>query len=136
MPLGPKLVLAIQMIGLAFGVFWAFTLLRVGDTIGIVIQSAILIGLYTRQTIAWMTARWLAVIGAVVLSLAVMITIPSLFAQEHGTKLWVWGILVFQASLAWLFFSLLGRPDSRTYFNAPRKRPNQAMQRTAPRPDA
>ncbi len=44
-PLGPKLVLAMQMIGLAFSVFWAFTLLRVGDTIGIVIQSAIFIGL-------------------------------------------------------------------------------------------
>jgi len=42
MPLGPKLVLAIQMIGLAFSVFWAFTLLRVGDTIGIVMQTPFL----------------------------------------------------------------------------------------------
>lgn len=40
MPLGPKLVLAIQLIGLAFTVFWAFTLMRVGDAAGIVIQSA------------------------------------------------------------------------------------------------
>jgi hypothetical protein len=52
MPLGPKLALTIQMIGLALSVFWAFTRLRVGDTIGIVIQSAIFIGLYTRQTVA------------------------------------------------------------------------------------
>jgi hypothetical protein len=122
MPLGPKLVLAIQMIGLASSVFWAFTLMRVGDTISIVIQSAILVGLYTRQTIAWMTARWLTAIGAVLLSLAVVITVPSLFAQEHGTKLWVWALVAFQAVLAWLFFSLLGRPDSRAYFNAPRKK--------------
>jgi hypothetical protein len=133
MPLGPKLVLAIQMIGLAFGVFWAFTLMRVGDTIGIVIQSAILIGLYTRQTIAWMTARWLTGIGAVLLSFAVVISVPSLFAQEHGTKLWVWGVLGFEAGLAWSFFCLLGRSDSRAYFNAPRKKPNQAMERTADR---
>jgi hypothetical protein len=69
MPLGPKLVLAMQMIGLAFSVFWAFTLVRVGDTIGIVIQSAILIGLYTRQTVAWATARWFTAIGAVIASI-------------------------------------------------------------------
>ena len=121
MPLGPKLVLAIQMIGLASSVFWAFTLLRVGDTIGIVIQSAILIGLYTRQTVAWMTARWLTAIGAVLITIAVAVTIPSLFEPEHGTKFWVWGILAVEAIWAWLFFGLLGRSDSRAYFNAPRK---------------
>jgi hypothetical protein len=121
MPLGPKLVLAIQMIGLAFSVFWAFTLMRIGDTISIVIQSAILIGLHTRQTVAWMTARWLGVIGAVLITIAALITIPSLFDREHGTKLWVWSLVAAEAALSWLFFYLLGRPDSRAYFNAPPK---------------
>ena len=116
MPLGPKLVLAIQMIGLAFSVFWAFTLLRVGDTIGIVIQSAILIGLYTRQTVAWVTARWLTAIGAVIMSVLLVLT-----AISGATKLWILAIVALETVLTWVFFSLLGRPDSRAYFNAPRK---------------
>lgn len=116
MPLGPKLVLAIQMIGLAFSVFWAFTLLRVGDTIGIVIQSAILIGLYTRQAVAWVTARWLTAIGAVIMSVLLVLT-----AIGGTTKLWIWLIFALEVALTWLFFVLLGRPDSRAYFNAPRK---------------
>jgi hypothetical protein len=99
MPLGPKLVLAIQMIGLAFSVFWAFTLLRVGDTIAIVIQSAILIGLYTRQTVAWMTARWLTAIGAVIMSVLVVLT-----AIGGATKLWIWAVVALETALAWIFF--------------------------------
>jgi hypothetical protein len=121
MPLGPKLVFTIQMIGLALAVFWAFARLSVADTAGIVIQSAILIGLYTRQTGAWLAARWLTIIGAVLVTIVVMLTIPSLFGREHGTKPWVWVVLVFEAILSWLFFFFLGRPDSRVYFNAPRK---------------
>jgi len=116
MPLGPKLVLAIQMIGLAFSVFWAFTLFRVGDTVGIVIQSAILIGLYTRQTVAWITARWLTAIGATVISLLFVLVVMS-----GTTKFWVLAIVAFQIILTWAFFSLLGRSDSRAYFHAPRK---------------
>jgi hypothetical protein len=116
MPLGPKLVLAIQIIGLAFSVFWAFTLLRVGDTIGIVIQSAILIGLYTRQTVAWVTARWLTAIGAVIISILFVFA-----AFGGGTKPWILAVVALEVALAWLFFWLLGRGDSRAYFNAPRK---------------
>ncbi len=120
MPLGPKLVLAVQMIGLALSVFWAFTLSRVGDTIGIVIQSAILIGLYTQQRAAWRAARWLACLGAVILSIGLALTAPGVISPD-GTKLWVWGVVALETALAWWFFSLLGRPDSRAYFNAPRK---------------
>jgi len=116
MPLGPKLVLAIQMIGLALTVFWAFARLNVGDTLGIVIQSAILIGLYTRQTVAWLTARWLTAIGAVVMSVLLVLA-----AIGGATKLWVWALVALETALTWLFFSLLGRPDSRAYFNAPHK---------------
>jgi len=120
MPPGAKLVLAIQMAGLALTVFWAFTLLRVGDTISIVIQIAILTGLYTRQAAAWRAARWLSAIGAAVLSIGLVLTAPSLISP-HGTKLWVWAAVVLETALTWFFFSLLGRPDSRAYFNAPRK---------------
>ena len=116
MPLGPKLVLAIQMIGLALSVFLAFALLRVGDTLGIVIQSAILMGLYTRQTVAWMTARWLTAIGAAITSILFVWVVMA-----GTTKLWILVIVALEITLAWVFFALLGRPDSRAYFNAPRK---------------
>jgi hypothetical protein len=128
MPLGPKLVLAIQMIGLAFTVFWAFTLFRVSDTISIVIQTTILIGLYTRQTIAWMTARWLIAIGATITSILFLWVVMA-----GTTKFWILIIVAFEITLAWVFFYLLGRPDSRAYFHAP-PRPNQAMQRTPTSP--
>ncbi len=103
MPLGPKLVLAIQMIGLAFSVFWAFTLLRVGDSLAIVIQSAILIGLYTRQTIAWVTARWLTAIGAVITSILLVVTMLG-----GATKLWILGVVASEVVLTWLFFHCSG----------------------------
>jgi hypothetical protein len=56
MPLLPKLVLATLTIGLALTVTLAFAQLDVGRTVGIVLQSAILIGLYTQQTAAWLAA--------------------------------------------------------------------------------
>jgi hypothetical protein len=37
------------------------------------------------------------------------------------TKLWILAVFAFQITLAWIFFVLLGRPDSRAYFDAPRK---------------
>ena len=116
MPLGPKLVLAIQIVGLAASVFWAFTLLRIGDTIGIVIESAILIGLYTRQTVAWVTARWLTAIGASIGSLVLVLVVVS-----GTTRLSILAIFAFQIVVAWVFFALLGRPESRVYFHAPRR---------------
>jgi hypothetical protein len=116
MPLGPKLVLSIQMISLAFTVFWAFALLRIVDTIPIVIQSAVLIGLYTREPIAWVTARWITALGAVATS------ILFVFAAVGGaTKLWILAVVALELVLSWTFFSLLGRPDSRAYFHGPRK---------------
>jgi hypothetical protein len=121
MPFGPKLVLAIQMVSLALTVFWAFALFRVGDTISIVIQIAVLTGLYTRQRAAWRVARWLSAMGAIILSTGLVITVPSLFLPAHGTKLWVWALVALETALSWFFFSLLGRSDSRAYFNAPRK---------------
>src|ERR1044072_9919332 len=126
MPIGPKLVLAIQMIGLALSVFWAFTLLRVGNAIGFVIESAIFIGLSTRQTVAWVTARWLTAIGGVALLVLLLFT-----ALSGQTKLSVWALVALQNVLTWLFFFLLGRPDSRAYFNAPQK-PEHARPRRIP----
>ena len=78
--------------------------------------DAIFIGLYTRQTVAWMTARWLTAIGAVITS------ILFVFAAFGGsTELWILAVVALEVALAWLFFWLLGRADSRAYFNAPRK---------------
>jgi hypothetical protein len=118
MPLGPKIVLAFLMIGLALGVFWLFARLstHLGDMLGIVIQIALLIGLYTRQTIAWITARWLSAIGAAIMSVLFVLVVMA-----GTTKLWILVVVGLQITLAWLFFALLGRPDSRAYFNAPRK---------------
>jgi hypothetical protein len=115
-PLGPKLVLAIQMISLAFLVFWAFVLQRIVDTIPIVIQSAILIGLYTREPVAWVTARWVTALGAAATS------ILFIYAAVSGaTKAGILPLVAFEIVLAWTFFALLGRPDSRAYFHGPRK---------------
>ena len=52
MPLGPKLVLALLMLGLASGIFWAFVRLDVGiaGMITIVLSIGLLIDLYTPQT--------------------------------------------------------------------------------------
>jgi hypothetical protein len=44
-----------------------------------------------------------------------------LAAIGGATKLWVWALVALETALTWLFFSLLGRPDSRAYFNAPYK---------------
>ena len=109
------------MISLALGVVFTFVRLDAGGAIGVVIQTAIFIGLYTRQTAAWLAARWLAGIAAVVLSLVLLLTASSAISPSGQTKLWLWALLVLETALSWLFFSLLGRPDSRAYFHAPRK---------------
>jgi len=119
MPLLPKLVLATLTAGLALTVTLTFAQLDIGRTVGIVLQSAILIGLYTRQTAAWLAARWLAVIAAVVLTIGLALTAPSVFSGE--TKIWIWALVAVQSATAWAFFALLGCRDSRTYFHAPRK---------------
>jgi hypothetical protein len=121
MPRGPKLVLAIQMISLGLNVLFTFARLDVAGTVGIVIQTAIFVGLYTRQTAAWLAARWLTGIAAVVLSLCLLLTAPGAISPSGETKLWVWALVALETALSWLFFSLLGRPDSRAYFHAPRK---------------
>ena len=87
-----------------------------GDMLGIVMQIALLIGLYTRQPIAWVTARWLTALGAAIMSVLFVLVVVS-----GTTKLWILCITGLDIALAWIFFALLGRPDSRAYFNAPRK---------------
>jgi hypothetical protein len=119
MPLLPKLVLATLTIGLALTVTLAFAQLDVGRTVGIVLQSAILIGLYTQQTAAWLAARWLTLIAAVVLTVGLALTAPSVFYGE--TRMWMWAVVAVQSATAWVLFGLLGCRDSRAYFHAPRK---------------
>ncbi len=117
-PLGPKLVLAILMIGLVLAVVGMFARLsaRVGDMFGIVIQIALFIGLYTRQPFAWITARWFTVLGAGIMSIFFVLVVMS-----GTTKFWILCVVGLDIALAWIFFMLLGRSDSRAYFNAPRK---------------
>jgi hypothetical protein len=118
MPLGPKLVFALLIVGLASGMFWFFLGLntKIGHVLGIVIDIALLTGLYTRQTVAWFTARWLTAIGASIMSVAFVLVVMS-----GTTKFWILAIVAIELALSWWFFALLGRADSRTYFNAPRK---------------
>ena len=118
MPLGPKLVIAMLMIGLVSAVIVMFARLsvRVGDTFGIVIQIAFLIGLYTRQPVAWITARWFTGLG-----IAIMSVLFVLAVMGGATKFWILCLFALQITLSWIFFALLGRPDSRAYFNTPRK---------------
>jgi hypothetical protein len=118
MPLGPKLVIAFLMIGLASAVFWLFVRMSVhlGDMLGLVIQIALFVGLYTRQTVAWITARWLTPIGATTMSIFFVWVVMA-----GTTKLWILAVVAIQIILGWIFFTLLGRPDSRAYFHAPRK---------------
>ena len=111
MPFGPKLVLALLMTELLLAVVTMFARL-----FGIVIQIALLIGLYTRQPVAWITVRWITALGAAIMS------VPFVLVMMSGTtKLWLLCIVALQIMLAWIFFALPGRPDSRAYFHAPRK---------------
>ena len=118
MPLGPKLVFAFLLVGLASSVFWLFVRVAMGSAnmLGIVIQIALLIGLYTRQTVAWATARWLTALGASITSIMFLLVVMS-----GATKFWVLALVAFEIVLSWVFFALLGRADSRVFFNAPRK---------------
>lgn len=110
MPLGAKLVIGWIMVFLAISVFWSFARLttRAGDMIGIVIEIALLTGLYTRQTIAWYCARWMTGFGIVVTSILLLL------ATFGGTtKSWILGVIATEVALGIIFFQLLGRADSR-----------------------
>lgn len=118
MPLGPKLVFAFLIVGLLTGLFWFFAgATSLGHVLGIVIDIALLIGLYTRQTVAWVTARWLTAIAIAFLSIIFVLVVMA-----GSTKLWVVAWFGLQLALEWFFFAVLGRADSRAYFNAPRKK--------------
>ena len=118
MPLGPKLVFAFLMVGLLTGLFWFFAgATNLGHVLGIVIDIALITGLYTRSTVAWVTARWLTGLSNILVT--IMFVVVVMFS---ATKLWVLALVALELTLAWLFFALLGRADSRAYFNAPRRK--------------
>jgi hypothetical protein len=62
MPLGAKFVIGWVMVALVLTVASLFTRTTpaAGDVVSIVVQIALLTGLYTRQRVAWRAARWLA----------------------------------------------------------------------------
>ena len=98
MPFGPKLVLALLMTELLLAVVTMFARL-----FGIVIQIALLIGLYTRQPVAWITVRWITALGDAIMSVLFVLVMIS-----GTTKLWLLCIVALQIMLAWIFFALPG----------------------------
>ena len=79
-------------------------------------SDVLLIGLYTREPIAWFTAPWITAMGAGIMTVFFVLVVIS-----GTTKLWILCVAGLDIALAWVFFALLGRPDSRAYFNAPSK---------------
>ncbi len=121
MPLGPKLVLSLLSVSLALNVFFGFARPSTREAVVIALQSAIVIGLYARQTVAWLAVRWLSAI-AVGLALFLLVLLLILPFTGERQQFWTyWAYLAFQTALVWVLFFLLGRTDSRVYFNAPRK---------------
>jgi hypothetical protein len=59
-----------------------------GDMPGIVVQIALLVGLYTRQPVAWVTARWLTAIGSTIMSILFVWVVVA-----GTTKFWILAIL-------------------------------------------
>ena len=119
MPLGPKLVLAMQSISLALNLFLGCARPSARDGIVIALQSTLVIGLYSRQTAAWLAARWLAAIGVGLALFLLVFLLPFIGDRQ---QFWLnWAYLAFQTALTWVFFFLLGRSDSRAYFNAPQR---------------
>ena len=118
MPRGPKFVFAFLIVGLLSGMLWFFAGARnLGHMLGIVIDIALLTGLYNRSTIAWVTARWLTALSNISFTSIFVVVV-----MYGSTKLWVLAVVALELALSWVFFALLGRADSRAYFNAPRKR--------------
>jgi hypothetical protein len=118
MPLGAKLVIGWVIVALVLTFASLFTHMTpaAADVVSIVVQIALLTGLYTQQRAAWRVARWLAGFSIVFGAIFVMLTCfasnttPAIAASAVATL-----------ALASGFFYLLGRDDSRVYFNAPRK---------------
>jgi hypothetical protein len=121
MPLGPKLVLALQSLSLALNVLAGFSRPSTRAAIIIVIQSVIVGGLYRRQTAAWLAARWMSAIGvALALFLLVFLLIIPFSGSRHQFRAF-WIYLALETTFVAVVLFLLGRADSRAYFNAPRK---------------
>ena len=118
MPLGPKLVTGWVMVVLVLTFASLFTRMTpaTGDVVSIVVQIALLAGLYTRQPAAWYAARWLAGLSIV---FGVIFVVLACFASNATAGLIAYAVATL--ALASGFFYLLGRADSRAYFNAPRK---------------
>jgi hypothetical protein len=118
MPLGPKLVTGWMIVALVLTLASLLTRMTsgTGDVVRIVVQIALLTGLYTRQPAAWYAARWLAGLSIVV---SVIFVALACFASNRTAGLVAYAL----ATLAVVsgFFYLLGRSDSRAYFNARRK---------------
>ena len=118
MPLGAKLVIGCLVLSLFLDVVSLFTATSPlgGDIVSIVIGISLLTGLHTRQRAAWRVARFLAGLGIAFGGLFCIIA-----AVASNTTFAIAASAVATLAIASGLFYLLGRDDSRDYFNAPRK---------------
>jgi hypothetical protein len=118
MPASAKLVIGVLITLLVLNMLSVFAHIipSAGALFAIVVQIALLTGLYARQTVAWYAARWLS--GFAVLCDALILMVA--FTATGTTAALIWSTIS-SLALACGLFCLLGRHDSRTYFNAPHK---------------
>lgn len=117
MPFSVKLVIGTLIVLLLLNVISLFmSFPAAGGIVAIVVQLALLNGFYNRQRVAWYVARWLS---AIAVCCDVVILLIASIASGATLALIISAIASFVPASA--FFYLLGRPDSRAYFNASQK---------------
>jgi hypothetical protein len=118
LPAGAKLVIGslITLLVINAVSLYAHTTPPARDVIAIVVQIALLTGLYNRQVFAWHAARWLTALAIACDAFVLVVAAFTMAAQPV-----VIGSVLAGLALASGLFYLLGRDDSRAYFNAPRK---------------
>jgi hypothetical protein len=116
MPLGAKLVIGWVIVALVLTFASLFTRMTpaAADVVSIVVQIALLTGLYTQRHGALRVGSQVSASSSALSSSCspcfASNTTPAIAASAVATL-----------ALASGFFYLLGRDDSRAYFNAPRK---------------
>jgi len=119
MPAGAKLVIG-SLLGLV--VLNIMSLLvqtapSLPAAVAIIIQIALLVGLFDRRPFAWHAARWLTALAIASDAVALVMAAPLAVVARYSL---LTSVLV-NLALAIGLFCLLGRADSRDYFNAPQK---------------
>src|SRR4051812_43170008 len=115
MSFGPRIVIALQICWVLYGV-WRVLCGHAHGFLALLIPVLLLIGLCLRRRIAWYVARWFVGLIVVVGMLALLADVISKVVAGEWS---MWFVISIQIVLAIIVFRLLGRSDSREYFNAP-----------------